>query len=559
MAIRRPGTTLRNLNRYREIIAVLIKYGFGEIVGRLNLYAAYRISRKFLRRTPPPATSYAVRIRLALEELGPTFVKLGQALSMRPFLIPQELVVELSRLQDEVDPIPSDQALKLIEENLGQNIPEAFKSLDPLPVASASLSQVHHGVLRDGTPVVVKIQRPHLKRIIDSDMTILRDIANLLIKHVPESIQYDPVGIIDELARMTRKEINFLYEARNIESFARNFKDDPRIFVPRVFWKHTTRCMIVMDRVEGIKINDVEALAKAGVDVSEICRIGGDMVFKMVFDHGFFHADPHPGNLFVTRAGIIAPVDYGMMGVLSTTQLNQLADILASVVSNDPAMVVYAFLKAQALPEDANLTAIEADINEMITRYHKIPLAQIDMGTITDEFFDIVRRHKIRVQSEFMTFMKALVTYEEVARKLDPNYDFIKSAEPYVRKLAVKRFKPSRIARDLRIAFSQMHDLLVKFPLELQQFMSKLNKGKLKVGLDVQGLEILILELDRSSNRLAFAIIIAAIIVGSSLIMTLDVGVRFYGVPVLGLVGYIFAGILGMGLAISILRSGKLR
>jgi ubiquinone biosynthesis protein len=247
-----------------------------------------------------------------------------------------------------------------------------------------------------------------------------------------------------------------------------------------------------------------------------------------------------------------------MMGVLSDTQLNQLADILAAVVSNDPAMVIYAFRKAGILPDDANLPAIEADINELITRYHKIPLSQIDMGTITEEFFEIVRRHRVKVQSEYMTFAKALVTYEEVARKLDSNYDFIQSAEPYVRKLAVKRFRPARIKRDVQIAITEMHDMMVKLPLEIQEFLSRINKGKINVGLEVHGLEKLILELDKSSNRLSFALIIASIIVGSSLIMTLDVGVKIYGLPALGLFGYIFAGILGMGLAISILRSGRL-
>jgi ubiquinone biosynthesis protein len=558
MAIRRPGTTIRNINRYREIIAVLIKYGFGEIIGRLNLYTAYRISRKVFRRMPAPPATYAVRIRLALEELGPTFVKLGQVLSMRPFLIPSELVNELTKLQDQVGPMPSDIALRSIESNLGRGIPEIFKELDPIPVASASLSQVHHAVLHDGTRVVVKIQRPNIKKVIDSDMIILSDLANLMVKYVPESHQYDPIGIVNELAKATRKEINFIYEARNIVTIARNFKDDPRIYVPRVYWKYTTRHMIVMDRVEGFKISNIDELIEAGIDIADVCRVGGDMVFKMVFDHGFFHADPHPGNLFVTRDGVIAPVDYGMMGVLSATQLNQLADILAAVVSNDSSLVVYSFLKAQVLPEDVSLPAIEADINELITRYHKIPLAQIDMASISDEFFEIVNRHHIKVQTEFMTFAKALVTYEEVARRLDPNYDFIKHAEPYVRRLALRRYRPSRIKRDLRVALSEMHDLLLKFPLELREFIGKVNKGKLRANLELHGLEKLILELDRSSNRIAFALIIASIIVGSSLILTLDVGIKIYGLPALGLFGYLFAGILGMGLAISILRSGKL-
>ena len=558
MSITRPGATIRNIKRYREIAAVLIKYGFGEVVGRLNLHSAFKLGRKLFRRAAPPERSYAVRIRMALEELGPTFIKLGQVLSMRPFLIPRELVTELSKLQDRVEPMKTDDAIAVMEENLGRKIAEVFSFFDSVPVASASLSQVHNAVLQDGTRVVVKVQRPNIRKIIDSDMVILRDIAGLLEKHVPESRQYDPVGLVNELAKTMRKEINFLFEGRNIETFARNFKGDARIYFPRVFWKFTTKQLLVMDRVEGIKINDIGELKNAGIDLTAVCKSGGDMVFKMVFDDGFFHADPHPGNLFVTRDGLIAPVDFGMVGVLSSTQLNQLANILTAVVSNDPALVVYSFMKAQVLPDDANFGGIEADINELITRYHKIPLARIDMASISDEFFDIVHRHKIGIQSEFMTFGKALVTYEEVARQLDPDYDFIKAAEPYVRKLAVMRYRPGRIKRDFQIAMGEIHDLLVRFPLELREFTGKLNKGKIKVGLEVHGLEKLILELDKSSNRLSFALIIAAIIVGSSLIMTLDVGIKIYGLPAVGLFGYLFAGILGAGLAISILRSGKL-
>jgi ubiquinone biosynthesis protein len=558
MNLTKPATTIRNIKRYREIIAVLIKYGFGEIVNRLNLSAVFKAGRVIFRKKPPLEISYAVRIRMALEELGPTFVKLGQVLSMRPFIIPPDLVFELAKLQDRVAPLPPEIAIKAIEENLKCKISDAFLEFDSIPIASASLSQVHYATLPDGTPVVVKIQRPGIKKIIDADMIILRDIAALLERHVPESRQYEPVGLVNELAKSTRKEINFLYEGRNIETFARNFKDDHRILVPRVYWKYTTRKMLTMDRVDGIKISEVEILRKLGLDTKEICRIGGEMVFKMIFDDGFFHADPHPGNLFVTRDGLIAPVDYGMMGVLSTSQMTQISDLLSAVVSNDPAMIVYTFLKAGVLPENTNTLVVEADLAELITRYHKIPLTQIDMGSISEEFFEIVNRHHIRVQSDLMVFGKALVTYEEVARHLDPEYDLIRSAEPYVRKMALKRFSPGRLARDARIAVTEMHDLMVQLPQDLREFTTKLNKGKIRVGLDVRGLDRLISELDKSTNRISFALIIAAIIVGSSLIMRIDVGSKLFGLPVLGLFGYLFAGILGAGLAISILRSGKL-
>ena len=558
MSITKPDLGFRNIRRYREIASVFIKYGFGEIVYRLSANAAIRIGLKVIRAAPPPQTTYATRIRMALEELGPTFVKLGQVLSMRPFLIPIDLVVELTKLQDQVSPMPPESALKIIEENLGCKISEKFSEFDSRPIASASLSQVHTARLLDGTPVVIKVQRAGIKKIIEADMVILRDIAALLEKHIPESRQYDPSGMISELAKSTKKEINFLLEARNIEIFARNFSDDKRIIVPRVHWDFTTRLMITMDRIDGIKINDLTQMREMGINPSQVCRVGGDMVFKMVFEHGFFHADPHPGNLFVTNDGRIAPLDFGMMGFLSGSQLIDIGEMLAAVVSNDAKMLVYTFSKLGVIPESTNNLLLETELNEMLSRYHRTPLAKIDMSTISEEFFDIVHKHGLKVRSEFMVFGKALVTYEEVARQLDPDYDFIKSAAPYVKKLALKKFEFKRLAGDIQMAVSEIREFLLNFPREARLFTGKLNKGQVKIGLDIMGLDKLIMELDRASNRLAYAIVIAAIIVGSSFIMTVDVGFRVYGVPILGLLGYLFAGVLGAILAISILRSGKL-
>lgn len=558
MTIPRPDLTIRNIRRYRAIAGVFIKYGFGEIVDRMHLSRVLKFGRQILRRKPPEEISAAARVRLALEELGPTFVKLGQVLSMRPFLIPFELVEELTKLHDQVAPMDWELAKDAIESNLGCPSENVFESIDSTPIAAASLSQVHRARLRDGSDVVIKIQRPGVKKMIEADMVILKDIAQLLEKHIPESRQYEPVGVVDELARSTRKEINFLYEARNIEIFSRNFADDDTIFVPRVFWEYSTRNMITMERIDGVKITDFAKLDELGIDRREICKKGGDLVFAMVFEHSFFHADPHPGNLFVTRDGRIAPVDYGMIGVLSSSQLNELGEILTCVVSNDAYGVVNAFSRADVIPDRAVPQALEADISEMLIRYHKIPLARIDMATLFDEFFDIVHRHGLRIKSEFMVLGKALVTYEEVARQLDPDYDLIKSAAPYVRKLAIKQFGLAQVLKDMKVGAAELREFLVKFPSEARRLTSKLNKGEALIKLDLKGLERLIVELDRSTNRLAFALVIAAIIVGSSLVLTLDIGVKFLGLPILGLTGYLFAGILGAGLVISILRSGKL-
>jgi ubiquinone biosynthesis protein len=524
----------RSLRRYRQIVTILLKYGFDQILDQMKIFARLRLRKKTLKRAAGlEKLTYAQRIRLALEELGPTFVKLGQVLSMRPFLIPVELVLELTKLQDEVGPFSFPQVKQIVEAELKAPLGDLFSSFDTVPVASASLSQVHKAVTRDGKSVVLKIQRPEIKKVIDADMEILKDLTNLLEKYVPESRQYDPNGIREELSKSIRREIDFNNEARNIEVFRENFKDEKNVFIPEVFWDLSTSKVLTMEFIDGVKISDLQGLEKRGIDKKELARLGGKMVFKQIFDDGFFHADPHPGNLFAMEGNVIAPVDYGMMGRLSETTMDELADLLISVVTWHPGGIVKVYQDVEVVGEGVNLRALEADLADFLYKYHKIPLSRLDMMTLANEAFEIIHRHDIKIQAELMLFSKALITYEEVAKMLDPEYDLFTAAT------------------DLR-------ELLVAFPFELKRIIKKLGKGQLSFTFQHKGLDKLILELDRSSNRVSFSLIIAAIIVGSSLIMRLETQYTLFGYPLFGILGYIFAGVLGVWLVIAILRSGKL-
>lgn len=502
--------------------------------------------------------TYAQRIRLALEELGPTFVKLGQVLSMRPFLIPLELLLELTKLQDQVGPFPFVQAKQIVENELKAPLEKNFSSFDTIPIASASLSQVHKAVTKDGKTVVVKIQRPGIKDIIAADMDILKDLVNLLEKYVPESKQYDPRGIREELEKSIRREIDFNNEARNIEVFRENFKEEKNVFVPKVFWDLTTSKVLTMEFIDGVKISDLNKLEKRGIDKKKLAEIGGRMVFKQIFEDGFFHADPHPGNLFALEGNVIAPVDYGMMGRLSETTMDELADLLISVVTWHPGGIVKVYQDVEVVGEEVNLRALEADLADFLYKYHKIPLSRLDVKTLMNEAFEIIHRYDIHIQAELMLFSKALVTYEEVAKMLDPEYDLVTQMIPYAKKLAHRKFKPKALLRDLFTSSVDLRELLVTFPFELKRIIKKLGKGRLSFTFQHRGLDKLILELDRSSNRVSFALIIAAIIVGSSLIMRLETKYTLFGYPLFGILGYIFAGVLGVWLVIAILRSGKL-
>ena len=549
----------RSLRRYRQIVSILLKYGFDQVLGKMKIFARLRLSKKALKKAKGlEKLTYAQRIRLALEELGPTFVKLGQVLSMRPLLIPLELVMELTKLQDQVAPFPFAQVKQIVESELKAPLEKYFSSFETVPIASASLSQVHKAVTKDGKTVVVKVQRPGIKEIIKADMEILKDLTNLLEKYVPESKQYDPVGMREELDKSIRREINFNNEARNIQVFGENFKEDKNIFVPKVFWDMTTSKVLTMDFIDGVKISNLSELEKRGIDKKKLALIGGKMVFKQIFEDGFFHADPHPGNLFALEGNIIAPVDYGMMGRLSETTMNELADLLICVVTWHPAGIVKVYQDVEVVGEEVNLRALEADLANFLYKYHKIPISRLDMKTLMNEAFEIIRRYDIQIQAELMLFSKALVTYEEVAKMLDPEYDLVTQMIPYVKKLAYRKFKPKALLRDLFTASVDLRDLLVTFPFELKRIIKKLGRGRLSFTFQHKGLDKLILELDRSSNRISFSLVIAAIIVGSSLIMRLETKYTLFGYPLLGILGYVFAGVLGVWLVIAILRSGKL-
>jgi ubiquinone biosynthesis protein len=549
----------RSLKRYREIVRVLFRYGFGELLDRMSITRYLRIGRRRLVRPVEVAKKHTFyeRIRMALEELGPTFVKMGQVMSTRPFLIPIDLVIELTRLQDRVPPMDFETAKGIVEVELGADLSEIFSEFDPEPLASASLSQVHRAVLVDGTEVAVKVQRPEIKKVIEADMEILKDLANLMERYIPESRQYDPSGLISELAKTTRLEIDFINEARNIDIFRSNFRGDSSIFIPQVFWKQTTSRVLTMEFIRGVKISEQEELSKLELDSKVVCRNLGRIVFKQVFEDGFFHADPHPGNLFVLEGNVVAPVDYGMVGKLSQTAMEDISGTLVAAIDQDPRAVIRVLQNAGAVGDEVDLKLLEQDLTDYLYRYHKVPLRQINMREVTEDFFEVMHRYDIKVQSQFMLLVKALVTFEEVARLLDPEYDAVTEAAPFVRKLAVRKYRPGILLRDIRSVLAELRDFATLFPYELRRIFLKLKQGELSFDLQHRGLDRLINEMDRASNRLSMAMIVAAIIVGSSLIIRSDIGYMIFGFPLIGIIGYLFAGFLGVWLVIGILRSRR--
>jgi ubiquinone biosynthesis protein len=551
---------LEVFRRYRQIIEVLVKYGFGEVLGRLNVTSRLRIgNRRLLGRaaTELASKNYAERIRLALEELGPTFIKLGQVLSTRPFLVPVDLVLELSKLQDEVAPFEYNQVEEIIEKELGEKIDRIFKSFHKEPVASASLSQVHVGILKDGRKVAVKVQRPNVKKIMAVDTEVLYDLAGLFERFIPESKRYDPSGQVKELAKVSRRECDFKFEARNMEIFKINFKDDPMVVIPEVIWEFTTSRVLVCEYIDGIKVSSVDKLKEIGVDLSAVSRNGLRVVMKMIFEDRFFHGDPHPGNIFVQEDGKIVLLDFGMVGHLSDSVVEFLTNLLYSAATLDSRKILKTILDFNLIPEKFDSIGLESDLTEMLYRYHKIPLGQIDMRALCFDAMDIFYKHDIRLPSSFMLLLKALITAEELARMLDPKINIIVEIEPYVRRLMSRRMKYSVFKTDLFSTMAELRDFITTLPFDLKRITRKLREGEIEVKFRHIGLEDLTDEMYQSSKRVSLALIIAAVLVSASLLKTADVGLTILGVPVLSVLGFLLAGVLTTWLIINVLRSRK--
>jgi ubiquinone biosynthesis protein len=383
--------TVRNLQRLREIAAVLVKYGWGDLVPRLGLASGIeRVRRRLAGVIEDPAAEALTteqRIRMAFEELGPTFIKLGQVLATRPDLIPMSLVEELRLLQDRVPPFPGEDAKREIERQLGRPVEQLFTRFDVVPLAAASIAQVHRATLDDGTEVVVKVRRPNLEQQIARDLDVLTSLAGLLEDNVPESRQFSPRAIADEFRRSIWREIDLTKEARNIERFARNFRGDRTVHVLRNYPQLSGKAVLTLEFIDGIKASDVATLEAAGIDRSDLARRGVEFVVKQIFQHGFFHADPHPGNIFVLRDGRIAPIDMGMMGVLDRDTRDALLELLVGLLLGDAGKIVALFRRLELVDERADLAGLRRDAQELLDVYRELPLEEVDIGAFIGELF----------------------------------------------------------------------------------------------------------------------------------------------------------------------------
>ncbi len=553
--------SIRHLTRYQEILRVFVKYGFWDVVTKIKIGLIPDMAKKILPQIEKKGFTHlekSVRLRMAFEELGTTFIKLGQMLSVRPDLIPPEIAQEFSKLQDDVAAEPFEKVELILVQEYNKSLSKLFSEFDKTPLAAASMAQVYKAKLKSGEIVAVKILRSNLKQKIATDIDILSNLAQLLVKHIPESKLYDPVGIVKEFDKTIRKEQNLMLEGRNIDTFRGYAKDDPTLKIPLVYWDYTTDKILVTEFIDGIKISEINTMDEKGIDRKEVAKNGASTLLKQIFEYGYFHADPHPGNLFVLPGNIIAPIDFGMMGRLDEEMKKDLLDILRGLVDKDAYRITRVLLKIGLLEDQVNSRALERDILDFIDRYHGIPLNQLDAAIPLNEFMELIQEYQIKLPADLVMMGKALVMSEATGVRLYPEFNLFELLTPYARRAIFDSLNPLNHYKRIFNILEQSSDLLRGLPEDLQSLLMKIKNDKMILNLEHKGLDNFTREIDRSSNRISFALVIAALIIGSSFVIQIDKGPMLFDYPALGVIGYVLASVLGVWLLFGILKSGKL-
>jgi ubiquinone biosynthesis protein len=555
------GRTYRHLNRYRQILAVLFKYGFGDLIDTLKIeqyieIGLQMISRK--RRERLEKLTRAERTRMALEELGPTYIKLGQILSTRPDLVSVEFVNEFTKLQDKVPPFSSAAYIQSIEAELGTSYQHLFAELDETPLASASIGQVHRARLHSGDEVVVKVQRPGIEKIIEVDLEIMLHLATLAERHIEELAVYRPIKIVEEFANTIEKELDYTLEASSMERVSRQFLNDPNVYVPKVYRNFSSRRMLTSEYVDGIKVSDTQRIDAARMDRRIITERGADILFKQIFTFGFFHADPHPGNIFVLPGNVICLIDFGMTGAVDRATREAFVRLVEGVIRRDEPRTAEILLKLTEWDEEPNRTELEKDIADFLGRHLYRPLGEIQFSKLMQHMLEVATKNRMRILPDIFLMLKALSQVENIARELYPEFDMIQAVTPFIRDVKVARLAPGRLMEDVIRLIEQSYEFLTDFPKDLLEISHSLRQKKMSFTLVLKDLDKMLATHDQISNRISFAIIIAALIIGSALIVISRMPPMVYGISLIGLIGFLAAGFLGVWLLVAIIKKGRL-
>lgn len=550
---------VRDLGRVHDIASVLIRYGFGDLVRRIGMSGALERAGKALRwqapeelaRLEPPA-----RVRRALEELGPTFVKFGQILSTRVDLFGPDWIAEFGKLQDAAPALPFAALVPQLREDLGSDPETLFPRLEREALAAASLAQVHRAWLADGTPVVLKIRRPGIRPVIEADLRLLARLAEIVEAEAPELLRYRPREVVRQFTHSLRRELDFSAEGRSAERIAENFADHPEIVVPRIHWDWTGERLNVQDYIAGIPGRDLAAADAIGLDRKLLARRGAQAVLKMILEDGFFHADPHPGNVFYLGDNRIALIDFGMVGHLSEERRYQLAALLHGLVAHDPARVADVLLDWSE-GDDVDTDLLQPEIDAFVDRYHGVALKGLDLAGMLGDAVALLREHRLALPPDLALLVKAFITLEGLGRQLDPDFDMAAEAAPLIQQVLVAHASPLALVRRSWRTLGGLLNLVGGLPGDLRQLLRAARRGKLQIQVEVLPLKELGERLDRAASRLAVAIVTAALIIGSAIVTAVAHQPLFPGLPPLGLLGFVAAVVGGIWVLLSIWRGGR--
>lgn len=544
------------VKRYRQILSVLIKYGFEDLVYAMQIdhYLAmgWQIFNKSTRFDDPDL-SRAARIRMVLEELGPTFVKMGQAVSTRSDLLPLDVLEELAKLQDRVTPFDGELARTIIERELGANMAQ-IEHFDTRPLAAGSIGQVHLATLTSGERVAVKVRRPRIAQVVEVDVQIMHNMAGLMEKHLELGQIHQPTKIVEEFARTLDHELDYEIEAANLKRFARQFENNALVHVPRVYDSLSNHRVLVLEFVKGVKPTKREELEALKLDPREIAQRGAKLIIEQIFVHGFFHADPHPGNILVLPNHVVCYLDFGMMGRLDRQSRERFADLFLAVVQADSAKAAEVLLKLTQSHKLVDRLALEREIDELIDQHLFRSLKDLEVGPLLRAILDLTVKYRLSIPAPYFLLLKAITQMEDLGGKLDPDFSFTDQAGPYIRRILINRYHPRRLAGNLWETSQDLIYLAKEVPGEMRELLKQLKQGKAKMELEHLGLNPLMATLERVSNRIASAIVLASLIIGSSLIVHAKVPPLWREIPVIGLAGYVVSAVMGFSMLRAIMK-----
>lgn len=553
-----------HLPRYNEIIRVLFKYGFADVLKLVALQRVMGIESAELQKHESGLLSMPpeVRLRMALEELGPTFIKFGQILSSRRDLVSDAYYTELCKLQENVPTFPGKEAKRIFAEQIGMTVDVAFSEFSEKPLAGASIAQVHRAVTREGAVVAVKVQRPDIQPLIEQDLAIILDLAIFLDKYVPDIATLHPVAVVEEFAETLIKELDFTNEASNAERFAQEFEGSPAIKVPRLFTEFSGQKILTMEFIAGSPVNDLTLLRNEGIDPKMLAKSISILIYEQIFEHGFFHADPHPGNMTVLKDGVLGLYDYGMMGSFSMSFRSSIANLLAGLAEKDNRQVMSAII---AMSEEGDVKEPDKmlhDVEEFTEKHLNQPLSKINLSSVLNNLLALLRTYQLRMKGSFYLGIKALSQVEAIGRELDSDLNFVLLGQPYAEKLISHKYRPAHLFELLKKLAAESINFLEVFPSDFHMLRNRLRRGQINIPLqhkiDPEGFEPLRVTLNSIANRLANAILAAAVLICSSILILSGVPPKIWNIPVIGLLGLLWGTYMSLRLALSTWKHGGL-